>query len=67
MSAYVGWRPVRDDGEREWVQMRSGAGEAGWWHRHADETDYGGNPVDGKACRTCGAQMPVSKSTGENQ
>lgn len=53
------WRPVLDDGKREWVLMRSGSGESGWWHRHADEPDdVGGNPVDGRICRTCGKVMP---------
>jgi hypothetical protein len=51
---YIGWRPVNDNGRQEWVQMRSGAGEVGWWHRHADAPeDYGSNPVDGWNCRTC--------------
>lgn len=62
--AYVGWRPVHDDGKREWVLMRSGARELGWWHRHADDPDdFGSNPVDGRGkaahCRTCGKQIPV--------
>lgn len=55
--AYVGWRFVREiDG---FVQMRSGAGEGAWWHRHADAPDdFGSNPVDGQHCRTCGARKP---------
>ena len=56
MIDYIGWRPIREDGE--WVRMRSGGGESGWWHRHAGESDFGGNPVDGRECRTCGAQLP---------
>ena len=56
---YVGWQPVGDDGQQEWVRMRSGAGESGWWHRHVDDpNDFGSNPVDGKQCRTCSKAMP---------
>lgn len=63
MIDYVGWRPIRDDGNREWVFMRSGGGEFGWWHRHAGEPDFGGNPVDGDRCRTCGRQLHSSANT----
>lgn len=62
--AYIGWRPVKDDGKREWVAMRSGAGELRWWHRHADDPeDFGSNPIDGHSrasakCRTCGKRVP---------
>lgn len=62
--AYVGWRIVRDFGE--WVQMRSGAGEAGWWHRHADAPhDFGANPVDGDFCRTCGKVAAMSGGSND--
>jgi len=61
---YVGWVPVEDNGQQQWIRMRSGGGESGWWHRHADDPDaYGGNPADydrdelNWKCRTCGRWM----------
>lgn len=71
--SYIGWRPVRGYEDAEWVKMRSGAGESGWWHRHEGETDFGGNPVDPLhcgtlACRTCGVQMPTpTVSAGDSK
>jgi hypothetical protein len=64
MISFVGWRPIRDDGEQEWVQMRSGPGEGAWWHRHPGELDYGGNPVDDGKCRTCGASHSHEEDHG---
>lgn len=47
------------------VFMRRGTGEIGWWHSHQDEPadDYGGNPMDYKheleafVCRSCGCRF----------
>lgn len=57
--SYIGWRPVTGYENAEWVKMRSGAGESGWWHRHPGEgeSDFGRNPVDDSVCRTCGKRM----------
>lgn len=63
--SYIGWRPVRGYEKDEWVKMRSGAGESGWWHRHKGETDFGGNPVDGNQCRTCGKQRSTPGERNE--
>lgn len=65
LHSYVGWRPAHIN-TTEWVQMRSGAGEGGWWHRHLGEADFGGNPVDGRHCRTCGAELPASAGGDSN-
>lgn len=64
--SYIGWRPIGDDGNQEWVRMRSGGGEFAWWHRHPGEEDFGGNPVDGDECRTCHARMPSLTVPGSN-
>lgn len=59
--ALVSWREDYRDGN--FVHMRRGTGETGWWHEHNDGTDYGGNPMDynrdtrAYVCRTCGGWM----------
>ena len=67
MFSYIGWRAVRGYENSEWVMMRSGAGESAWWHRHEGEEDFGGNPVDGDTCRTCGKQRAALSEPGSNQ
>lgn len=53
---------------RDFVFMRRGTGEVGWWHQHEGEADYGGNPMDWKhditayACRTCGDCLGVEEA-----
>lgn len=55
----------------DFVFMRRGTGETGWWHAHQDEPrdDYGGNPADWKhsmcayVCRTCGATLSQDAAT----
>jgi hypothetical protein len=54
---------------RDFVFMRRGTGETGWWHQHEGEADYGGNPMDYKRtmsayeCRTCGATLSQDAAT----
>ena len=57
----VSWNEVRRDGD--FVFMRRGTGETGWWHDHNDGTDYGGHPADYDRqskkykCRDCGVSL----------
>ena len=67
MISMVAWTEVRREGD--FVFMRRGTGETGWWHDHKDETDYGSHPMDYDreaskgtgirkyTCRTCGAKF----------
>lgn len=54
--ATVSWQEVRR--ESDFVFMRRGTGETGWWHDHGDGEDFGGNPMDRQGngfliCRSC--------------
>ena len=61
--ALVSWREVSREGD--FVFMRRGTGETGWWHKHDDGEDYGGNPMDYKRgerlyrCRSCGSEKKI--------
>lgn len=73
--ALVSWREVSRTGS--FVFCRRGTGETGWWHQHADDPDYGGNPADGNSrpgqheriykCRTCGELLVVPNAVLVNE
>lgn len=55
--ALVSWRKVQTVGD--FVFMKRGTGETGWWHDHRDGTEYGDHPMDWNSemkqhiCRDC--------------